>query len=235
MHQRWGTLNPDRFAAIGDIHGNRWGLTAVLEDADRRGITSAVNLGDHLWGPLDPEGTAELLMPIGMPSVRGNQDRDPQDVSAPVRAWLRDLPPRVDFPGITLLHGSPRSDEEYLLDTVHAGRVSVATEAEISERLGAEPGAELLLCGHTHVPRVVKVGGQLVVNPGSVGLQAYAEDDHVMETGSPHARYAVVERDGEGWRVEQIQLRYDWESAAAAAERNGRPDWAFRLRTGRAR
>jgi hypothetical protein len=26
---------------------------------------------------------------------------------------------------------------------------------------------------------------------------------------------------------------YDWEAAAAQAERNGRPDWAHALRTGR--
>jgi hypothetical protein len=39
--------------------------------------------------------------------------------------------------------------------------------------------------------------GRLVVNPGSVGLQAYDDDHghpHVMENGTPHARYAIAEQ-----------------------------------------
>ena len=74
------------------------------------------------------------------------------------------------------------------------------------------------------------------MNPGSVGLQAYTDDlpePHVMEAGSPHARYAIVERRETGWRVEHLEIAYDAESAARAAERNHRPDWAWRLRTGR--
>ena len=50
---------------IADIHGNRWALEAVLQDIDRRGIQQIVNLGDHLTGPLDPAGTADLLIARG--------------------------------------------------------------------------------------------------------------------------------------------------------------------------
>jgi hypothetical protein len=43
--------------------------------------------------------------------------------------------------------------------------------------------------------------GALVLNPGSVGWPAYNDDDHpyphVMEAGTPHARYAVAD-DGSG-------------------------------------
>jgi hypothetical protein len=55
-----------------------------------------------------------------------------------------------------------------------------------------------------------------------------------MQTYSPHARYSVVTGMADGWRVENMAVSYDWESAAVAAERNGRPDWARWLRTGRA-
>ena len=78
--------------------------------------------------------------------------------------------------------------------------------------------------------------GRTVLNPGSVGLQAYPAKwpySHIMETGSPHARYAVAERiDGE-WAIEFIQVAYDWDEAARLAEENGRPDWAVGLRSGR--
>jgi len=74
------------------------------------------------------------------------------------------------------------------------------------------------------------------VNPGSVGWPAYADDHphpHVMEAGTPHARYAVVEdADGE-WSAELRAVDYDWPAAAAIAERNERPDVARAPRTGR--
>jgi hypothetical protein len=84
------------------------------------------------------------------------------------------------------------------------------------------------------LPRVARVRPDLVAfNPGSVGLPAYADDlpaPHAMESGGPHARYALVD----GPRVELIAVTYDHESAAARADANGRPDWARALRTGRA-
>jgi predicted phosphodiesterase len=96
----------------------------------------------------------------------------------------------------------------------------------------------VVLCAHSHVPRVVRLGsGQLAVNPGSVGLPAYDQDQpypHVMEAGSPHARYAVLQNTSRGWRVEQLAIPYDHDAAADAASANGRPDWATWLQTGRA-
>ncbi len=70
-----------RFAAIADIHGNSAALRAVLNDIERRGISDIVNLGDVLSGPLDPVGTAEILMPMSLPTVLGNHDQ-----------WLFDPP-----------------------------------------------------------------------------------------------------------------------------------------------
>jgi hypothetical protein len=79
--------------------------------------------------------------------------------------------------------------------------------------------------------------GMLLVNPGSVGLPAYADESphpHAMEAGSPHARYAIVTRSGSNWHVEHHAVVYDWNAAAELASRNHRPDWAAWLRTGRA-
>lgn len=227
---------PDRFAAIADVHGNRWALEAVLEDIDRRGVRDVVNLGDHLFGPLDPPGTAELLMRLDFPSVAGNQDHDEQPLTREQWDWLAGMPLRLEMPGMLLFHGTPDSDCTYLLETVHIDGVTLANEIEIGQRLGGR-AERLLLCGHTHIPRTVAFGKTLIVNPGSVGLQAYRDHvplAHVMETGSPHARYAILERHGAGWNAEHRQIVYDWEAAAQRAILNGREDWAFRLRTGRA-
>ena len=46
-----------RFAAIADIHGNALALDAVLVDIAALGIADAVNLGDHVSGPLEARRT----------------------------------------------------------------------------------------------------------------------------------------------------------------------------------
>jgi hypothetical protein len=56
---------------------------------------------------------------------------------------------------------------------------------------------------------------------------------HVMEAGSPHARYGLLDRGKAGWSAQLCAVPYDYEAAALEAERNGRPDAAYSLRTGR--
>ena len=96
----------------------------------------------------------------------------------------------------------------------------------------------LILCGHDHVCRsLLLADGRLVVNPGSVGLPAYWDDhpySHVMESGTPHARYTVISLGTHGWTISDHAVPYDWSAAARTALKNGRPDWAEWLRTGRA-
>lgn len=168
----------------------------------------------------------------------GPSDRHTAERLLPAqRAWLAALPAQLQpMPGLVCVHGTPASDLVYLLETVTPDGLRDATPAEAAERLG-RPDASLVLCGHSHLPHDVRVNGIRVVNPGSVGLQAYDDShpfDHVVENGTPHARYAWVEPRPDGtWQVTLRQVVYDWESAAEQAERNGRGDWADALRTGR--
>jgi diadenosine tetraphosphatase ApaH/serine/threonine PP2A family protein phosphatase len=159
------------------------------------------------------------------------------------RAWLAALPATLDLgDGAWCCHGTPASDLQYFLETVtpDLGRdgspgVRAAVAAEVTVRLGAI-AAPLVLCGHTHMPRIAQCGGSLIVNPGSVGLPAFDDDHpfaHLMETGAPHARWAVVEHGPAGWQAQLRATAYDWTAAAARAEANGRGDWADALRTGR--
>ena len=62
-------------AVLADVHGNRWALEAVLEDADRAGAQRFIDLGDCVAGPLDPCGTARRLMALDAVTVLGNHDR----------------------------------------------------------------------------------------------------------------------------------------------------------------
>lgn len=243
-----GSIRPKQFAVIADVHGNTWALDAVLADIDARGIERIVALGDHAYGPLDAAGAAERLMTRGVAAVRGNEDRLPVEGLEPhQRAWLDSLPATLEPWGGTLaFHGTPASDHAYFLWRVEDGALRPANEVEIGKSVqaiaadriccGGEP-PDVLLCAHDHTPRVVRVDESVVVDPGSVGLPAYEDDDpvpHVMRTGSPHARYAVVGRGVKRLVVDLIEVEYDWEAAARRASANGRDDWARWLATGEA-
>ena len=66
-----------KIAAIADIHGNVDALDAVLTDIERHQPDLIVNLGDSFSSPLLAGETAERLMPLDLPTVRGNHDRAP--------------------------------------------------------------------------------------------------------------------------------------------------------------
>ena len=76
------------------------------------------------------------------------------------------------------------------------GAVTMAP-LEAIEKQAAGISQSLILCGHTHVARAVRLGdGRLVVNPGSVGGPGYSYNvpyPHVVEAGTPDARYAILE------------------------------------------
>jgi putative phosphoesterase len=240
-----------RLGIVSDIHGNSWALEAALAELKRRSVDAVVNLGDTVWGCLDPSGTADRLMALGGVNIRGNQDRTlfpPQPESADYAFlrqqlrqdqldWMRTHPPSaLVAEAVLACHGTPSSDSTYLLETVGPAGARLGTPAEIAARLGAVD-ARVVLCGHSHQPGIVQVGSTLVVNPGSTGIPAYDDDTpfpHVMESGSPHARCAVLTQTRDGYQAELLAVPYPFEEAARTAERHGRPDRARWIRTGRA-
>ena len=242
-----------RYAIISDIHGNRRALEAVLMDIGCRGIECIINLGDSLYGPLDPAATAEILMQRNILSVRGNEDRliskpgDPEisptlryvldDLSTEQIKWLQKMPAtRIVDETLFACHATPRSDSDYFFWDFHHGNL-VPRSLEDMNLLARTIAYPVMLCGHDHIARsVIMKNGMLVTDPGSVGLPAYADDipyPHVMQSGSPHARYAIISEDHGKWNTERVVLDYDWEAAAMKAAQNGRQDWAFWLRTGK--
>jgi predicted phosphodiesterase len=254
--RRPDTTNEDRlmlFAAISDIHGNSAALDAVLGDVSRRGIGAVVNLGDSLSGPLDPAGTAERLIALDLPTVSGNHDRTLVDRPPEAQAlweqwtypllsprdldWVRSLPPMLDWNGVLLTHGSPRSDEDnWLHDRDGRGGMRERTLAEVTERAGDWP-QRLILSGHTHMPRMVRLpDGRCLVNPGPLGIPAYADPRPPVPTaamtGAPDARYAICEMVDGDWRIALVTVPYDPSGMIARARANGADDWASALATG---
>lgn len=243
-----------RIAVIADIHGNDLALEAVLADIERRGITEIANLGDHLSGALNAARTADILLSRpDIVCIRGNHDRwlvekQPHAMGTWDRMaheqlqphhldWLARLPAtRIVRDEIFLCHGTPEADTVYWLDEASADGGMRLSPIERIESLSAGIDRPVLLCGHTHLARAVRLAdGRLAVNPGSVGSPAYDDDEplpHKVEAGSPHARYAVIEKRGETWSASFHLVDYDHMAMARLAESRGQPEWASALSTG---
>ncbi len=243
-----------RLAVISDIHGNIRALEAVLARVRALGdIDRLVVAGDLLSGPLEPSETADALMALDAATIRGNHERQLlacaekpggasdqyafEHTTAEQRAWLATLPATLELtPDVLVCHGTPETDLVYLCEELDGGPVKLAPDEVITGRLAGVRHA-LVLSGHSHHPRTVRLStGQLVVNAGSVGLQAFTGDPphpHQVENGSPHARFVVCERTSRGWQAEHHQISYDWDAASETAARHGRPEWARWLRSGR--
>ncbi|RRY13622.1 metallophosphoesterase family protein [Brucella anthropi] len=244
----------ERFAVISDIHGNSDALAAVLADIDALQIQTIINLGDHLSGPLAARETADMLMTREMICIRGNHDRwlvekpladmGPSDRVAREQLddrhieWLLAMPASQSLADgrIFICHGTPSSDTTCWMEKVTAnGEVVLRTRDEI-EAEAEDIAASLIFCGHTHTPRIVRLGdGRMLVNPGSVGCPGYDDDHpvpHVVQTGNPNASYAVIEQTGTGWQITLRNIPYDTARMVRMAENNGRADWARVVRSG---
>jgi predicted phosphodiesterase len=241
-----------RIAVISDIHGNMPALQAVLADIQHRDVDRTINLGDCVSGPLWPREVCDLLMASDSLTIRGNHDRwasgsDParmgasdryahSQLDANHRCWLAALPTSADMDhGILACHGTPASDNHYLIEEVSDRRLVRANPATIRERLG-NVQARVVLCGHSHQQHLIQLpNAPLILNPGSVGCPSYDDpgnDPHVSEAGSPHARYALLAIDEHHVSADMIAIPYDWQAASARAAKNDRPDWAYGLKKG---
>ncbi len=239
-----------QYAIISDIHGNSTALQAVLQDIKTRNIDTIINLGDFFFGALEPAETAKILQDIPMICISGNTDREivenkekdgmrrvRAELSAETINWLKDLPKTTTVDDLIFVcHGTPESDDEYLLEKVTEQGVFVYNDEDLIEKT-KHIKEKVILCGHSHVNRVIYLSnGKLIVNPGSVGLPAYlgnAAYRFAMESMTPHAKYAIIQADGDAINVEQVNCTYDWNAAAQRARNNGNDKVAEFLLHGR--
>ena len=244
-------MTEKKIAIISDIHGNSIALNEVIRDIQNRSIDTIINLGDSLYGPLDPKGTFELLKSYNIISISGNQDRIilenlnhtsesitleyvKSQLDSEIIEWLKQLPFDTIIDDICCVHASPQSDSEYLLETFNEGAICMKDFAEI-EKLLRDIKQKIVVCGHSHVPNIVETDNKLIVNSGSVGLPAYDDDSpiyHKMQNFNPRANYVIINTLEDLVSIERLSIDYDFEKSARLAEKNQRDDWAKWIRTG---
>ena len=233
---------------FGDIHANLPALEAVLADIEARDLSPLYCLGDLVGYGTFPNEVTATIRERNIPTLMGNYDQGVgnssddcgcaytspvaealgkrsiawtnQNTSADNKLFLTQLP--AQFPlqlgelRVRLVHGSPRKINEYLF----ADRPDATLE-----RLLDMADAEVLVCGHTHIPyHRILPSGRHVVNAGSVGKP---------KDGNPQACYIVLEANNSDLKVTFRRIPYDVERAAQAIEASDMPhEYAEMLRTG---
>jgi len=238
----------NRVTIFGDIHANLPALEAVLADIESHDNTPLYCLGDLVGYGTFPNEVTATIRERNIPTLMGNYDQGVgndsddcgcaytspvaealgkrsiawtnQNTSADNKRYLRQLPAHIplqlDSMRVLLVHGSPRKINEYLFED--------RPDATL-ERLLDIAEADVLVCGHTHIPyhRILPSGCH-VVNAGSVGKP---------KDGNPQAGYVVLESLNNNFSVTFRRVPYDVERTAQAIEASAMPhEYAQMLRTG---
>ena len=205
-----------RVAAIYDIHGNLPALEAVLHEIYLAGVDQIVAGGDVVLGPMSCESLNTLLeLNIPVNFIQGNCEvsvlaqtngKDPgplpQDVLESVRwtaeqmlpeheqimsSWPKTL--QLEIPGlgkVLFCHATPRSENECFTCLTPESKLTPIFE---------KTGADLVVCGHTHMQFERNIGGVRIANAGSVG----------MPFGQPGAHWLML---GPGVEFKNTQYNY---------------------------
>lgn len=239
----------DRITVFGDIHGNLPALEVVLADMEARQLPNWYCLGDLVGYGTFPNEVIDMIRGRNIPTIMGNYDQGvglssddcgcaytnptaealgkrsiawsnahtTEDNKAYLRSLVAEINLQLGDLRVALVHGSPRKINEYLFED--------RPEAGI-ERLLDQAEADVLVCGHTHLPyhRVLS-SGRHVVNAGSVGKP---------KDNNSRAGYVVLTASGRDLSVDFIRLPYDIERTAQAIEASDMPhEYAQMLRDGK--
>jgi len=224
-----------RAAFLSDIHANLPALAAALSRARRAGARTVVVAGDLVGGGPHPVEVLRLLAESGASCVRGNMDRKvlaaaeagakrpkkkggtkadaawtAKQLGPDERSFLAALPAGREMvlggARVRVVHGSPQGDEDYLYPSL--------TEEALAKRLGEDRPA-VLLCGHSHLPFVRRIGGVLVVNAGSVGRPI---------DGDPRGSFVLCDFPGQGRASARVvRFAYPVEEAVRDLARRKHP------------
>jgi predicted phosphodiesterase len=238
----------DQITIFGDIHANLPALEAVQADMVARGWSNFYCLGDLVGYGTFPNEVVSIIRGWNVPTLMGNYDQGvgnssddcgcaytnpvaealgkrsiawtnahtTEENKAFLRQLLKQIPLQLGELRVVLVHGSPRRINEYLFEDRPDSSL---------ERLLDMVEADVLVCGHTHIPyHRILPSGRHVVNAGSVGKP---------KDGDPRAGYVVLKASGRELEVNFIRVAYDVERAAQAIEASSMPhEYAQMLRTG---
>jgi len=239
-----------RIALFGDIHANLEALETVLADAEQRGCTSFVCVGDVVGYNADPVACLERIRQAGWPVVKGNHDEDASgshslETMNPVAAtalqwtrdqlndeqkdWLRKLRMVRQVENFTVVHSTLDQPQSWNYVTNKFDAMS-----NFSYQF-----TNLCFHGHTHVPRIFSRGTRVKELEGDT-VVLEPDQKYFINTGSVgqprdgdwRACYAMYEV--ETSTISFHRLEYDIKTTQEKIRSAGLPEMlAERLAEGR--
>lgn len=226
-----------RIGIVGDIHGNLAALSSVLSALRHCGVSAILNAGDTVGYSAFPDECVALLGRERAIEVQGNYDEAVAQryndcgcgpatgnlarlretslrwtqtrVSDQTRSHLRHLAVIrwlvFENRNLLLAHGQVGD---------HGGP-GLESEQRAWARRAGETGADIVVLGHSHLPRIERLGRTTFVNPGSVGKPV---------DGDPRAACGVVEITPADVHARILRVSYDIEENARALIAAGLPE-----------
>lgn len=175
------------YGVLGDIHGNREALDAVLARLDAEGVTRLLCVGDVVGYNADPDACAERLRARGAVVIAGNHDligtgllgfercsnkamhslrNTRRRLGRETADWLRTLPSHHRLEQHVLLtHGGVRDVQQYMTKPQHVAENAAYLRADF-------PGRRICFFGHTHEQKVFEVDGDRIAEVPATGTVA---------------------------------------------------------------
>jgi putative phosphoesterase len=204
-----------RIAVLSDVHGNVHALEAVRKAIRAARPDQVAVAGDLVMNGPDPVAVVDTLQEMeadGALIVAGNTDIAVADFDyAAAFPWMTDGVPETFQAAAEWAHDAlgdqrvawlRRLPAERRIHTSEGVMVLVCHASPGSQTAGFDPAldptvviervartdAQVIACGHTHLPEVRDLGWKMIVNDGSAG---YVFD------GDPTASWALIEVTGE--------------------------------------
>lgn len=176
-----------RLAILSDIHGNYEALQEIVCDLTKNNISSVIFLGDLVMKGPQPKEVFQTLKELNpLCWLKGNTElwlSDERTQNESINSNLKEIelyrnfaierlsrdsinfmlncPEKksliIENKSFLCVHGSPRS----ITEALYPGSNFKNAISNVQE--------DIILCGHSHVPFVKKIGTKILFNPGSVG------------------------------------------------------------------
>jgi putative phosphoesterase len=178
---------------VSDVHCNGVAMERAVAELSQT-VDTILVAGDAVLQYRFSNEVIEVIRNHALPYIAGNHEavllseHGRRACSAPgvrrenlefMAAAPRQLEMTVSGKRLLMVHASPFAPHS---DYLYAGSRELARCAELD--------VDILVLGHTHVPLATRVGGTLVVNPGSLGQGGDPQDPGMVS-------YAILDADSE--------------------------------------
>lgn len=217
-----------KVAVLSDIHGNMQALESVMADIKENNCEKVFCLGDLAMAGPEPtkvinfvksqsnwtviQGNTDKMIADFTPEILKNTEKafpvmghaladDVLFLSDDAKNFLKNLSPQKELNvggvKVLLVHGSPRRNNEDILPDMPLEQI---------EEMIKNVDADLIFCGHTHVPAGYQTNTkQTVVNVGSVGRPM---------TKDAKACYCIADFENGSFSIEHRLIDYNRELSA---------------------